>query len=235
MLILNPKLPILEVGLNCGFSSAQKFSHSFAKKFERCPSLFRNDQETLRYKKGVDDLRQLQDRFQSVELGLDSYLYAEKPRIIVRPAIKVAYVRNIGKYGNSTGISRAAESILTWAESKNIWKSNTNLIGVSWDYSSITPLTMCRYDMCIEIPNHIRELKGISIQSLPGGTFAAMQVYIKRPEDIFSVWYWFYYTLKHSPEFQSYRIEDDIGPWYEIFNQNQVDGYGVDLQVHLHK
>ncbi len=225
-------LPILDVALNCGFSSSQHFSRSFTKMFGRCPREYRSVHQ---FNLWGDFLLQ---RFRAEGISYDRQSSADRMDIIRNPPVRVAYVRNFGSYGGSggsTGIREAMDSITRWAKSHRLWTTNTKIIGVSWDYSSTTPTTLCRYDACIPIPKNYSDTSGISVQTLPGGFYATMRTTIKKGNEIFRKWQLSDLILNTSPKFRRYRFESNMGPWYEVFSPTNPDGTReMVLCTHLH-
>ncbi len=207
--------PILDIASHCGFSSSPLFARSFADRFGRCPREYRSvNQFNLR----ENSLRQ---QFQVEGIAYDQM------DIVKTPPIRVAYVRNIGSYfgsGGNAGTREAVDSIVRWAKSHRLWTENTKIIGVSWDYSSNTPDTLCRYDACIPIPNNYSDISGLSVQALPGGFYATMRTTIEKEKESLLNWKLFDLTLSTSPKFKRYQFESNMGPWYEVCSPWNSDG-----------
>ena len=213
--------PILDVALSCGFSSGEHFSRSFAEMFGRCPREYRS---VHRFNLWGDFYRQ---RFRAEGIAYDQQSSGDQMDIVKCPPIRVAYVRNIGSYGDSSGgsgIREAMDSITKWAKSHRLWTTNTKIIGVSWDYSSNTPKTLCRYDACIPIPKNYSDTSGISVQTLPGGFYATMRTTIEKGNKILLNWRLSDLILSTSPKFKCYQFESNMGPWYEVFSPTNPDG-----------
>ena len=215
------KRPIFDIALNCGFSSSQLFSRSFTDKFGCCPREFRSARQ---FNLHSDILLQ---RFRNNGIVYDEQSAGDQVNIVKTAPIRVAYVRNIGRYGGgsgNTGVHMAMTSIIRWAKSQHLWTTDTKLIGVSWDYSSTTPKTLCRYDACIPIPNNYSQTSDISVQTLPGGFYATMQTSIDKDKDIFLNWKLSDFILSTSSKFEHYHFESNMGPWYEVFTPAYPDG-----------
>ncbi len=208
------KWPILDVALNCGFSSSQLFSRSFTDKFGHCPREYRS---VYKFNLREKSLRQL---FQAKGITYDQI------GIVKVAPTRVAYVRNIGSYfgsGGNAGTRMAVESIIKWAKSHGLWAESERIIEVSWDCSSMTPDTLCRYDACIPIPDNYTNTSDISVQTLPGGFYAFMKTTIEKGKEVLLNWKLFDLELSTSPKFKRYKFESNIGPWYEICSPKYFD------------
>ena len=211
LLAYAPNKKILDIASHCGFSNSQNFTRSFAEKFERCPREYRSNRR-FDCKVNVDLLLQ---RFLNQGIVYDQKSSDALVKIVKSPTVRVAYVRNIGRYDGSKGIAEAFELIWRWAEEQNLLSKETNFIGVSWDYSSLTPTTLRRYDACIQIPNDFSVTSNISTQTLPGGSYATMRM--ASWDNILLDWKLLDLTVSTSPRFKPYQYENNTGPWYEIF------------------
>ena len=228
------ELSVFNVATRCGYSSSPFFSRSFGDRFGHCPRDFKDiHRYSLEYDKGNNNVDLMLEQTHTMGIAYDQQYSARQVKIIRSPPIRVAYVRNIGQYGANSGIREAMQSVAKWAKTRRLWTESTRIIGVSWDFSSITPKTLCRYDACIPIPDHYSDTSDISVQTLPGGIYATMRVSIKTAQEIFLLWKLLYLTLDTSPKFNQYQFENNTGPWYEIFEPEFVDGkFDVTLCVY---
>ena len=129
-------LPILSVATKCGFSSAQVFSRAFAHQFGYCPREYKSKYvASLEYREGNRNIGLMREKFRTI--GIDPDMPSTLPQITViqRPQVRVAYVRNIGRYGKDDGMIDAYEQIYNWAQTESLWTEKTELMGVSWDSS----------------------------------------------------------------------------------------------------
>ena len=223
LLAYAPRTKILDIATHCGFSNSQHFTRSFAERFKRCPREYRSFRR-FDSKVNIDSLLQ---RFQNHGIDYDQQSSDERVNIIKSSAIRVAYVRNIGRYGGCEGIGRAYNLLWHWAKRQNLLSKVTKLIGVSWDYSSFTPTELRRYDACIQIPFDFTVTSNISTQTLPGGIFATMRT--GSWENILLDWKVLDLTVSTSPKFKSYIYENNTGPWYEIFNPFVSEEYPQEI------
>ena len=178
-------VPIEEIASKCGFSTNQLFSRTFGDHFGCCPSQFRSNHVfSMEHSRGSENIDLRYTEFRTIGIDRDSPSTFPKIEIVKLPPTKVAYVRSFGKYhGGSDSGKDAVNSILTWSKINCLWTEETELIGVTWDYSSITPETMCRFDACVAIPDYCLPKTGISFQTIPGGYYAVIQVLYKPGEN----------------------------------------------------
>ena len=227
-LLFDKQVPVSKIATNCGFSSNQSFSREFSNKFDVCPRQFRlNHLNSLEDTSGVSYLDSKFTQFQTVGIQSDLNNSAQKIQIVKKLPTKVAYVRSIGRYGGCNEIYKAMQAIKTWGQETGMWIDNTEIIGVSWDYSSMTPKTMCRYDACIPVPDDFQSKTKVSVQTIPGGLYAVVAIPYHRVKDLCLLWHWFSITLRMALKFKNYAAELYAGPWYEIYKSKLFSGRPV--------
>lgn len=182
-LMLTPQKPITDVALECGFSSSQNFSRSFKKNFGIPPSITRdffNWDGIATMLKNAQNGRHETENLLFVETFLKSRgltlpdLLEEKDVLVEikkLPPTRVAYIRTIGGY-TYDAVKPAFHQLTQWALPRHIITDTTFFRGVAWNNSDLTPKEKLIYDVCIEIPDTVKADKWVSVQTLPGGTYA---------------------------------------------------------------
>ena len=204
-LVCDRTKPITGIALDCGFSSSQAFSYAFRHRYELCPRDFRSVN-----RRDFDGLRphQRNSHTKSRKFIADPREHgAVLPvRIEHRPAYHVAYVRNIGNYGNADpGIGAAFHTMAQWARRHGLLHGGTNLIGLCPGSPSITPPGYCIYDVCIQVPHGWPEDEIVSVQTIPAGTYAMLRL-TDGAADIVAHWEWL--TTQWLPESdETYELE----------------------------
>ena len=227
-LVKNKHLPISEIAISSGFTSNQSFSREFGKKFDSGPRRFRLDHiNKVEENNGVSYLNATFEDFHRIGIDYDLQESAEKIQIVRKAPTKVAYIRSIGRYGGCNEIGKAMVAIRDWALETGHWHEDTEIIGASWDYSSMTPKTMCRYDSCVPVPDDFVSNSGISTQIIPGGLYAVAQIPYQSIKDACLIWHWFSLTLRTAPRFKNYIAKLYTGPWYEIYKSDSCTGKSV--------
>ncbi len=186
MLTLDKDKSIVNIALDCGFSSSQNFAKAFKAHFGVTPTYVRRQFSWDRMKnslcKAKNDHEGLPSQIapNSVPDCLLSGPLMEKivelrepmaVRVTEMPNYRVAYVRTIGPYCLETA-TPAFVQLLQWAEPRGLINDKTLVLGVLRDDPSVTPRDKCTYDACITIPESVKSDGRINVQSLQGGKFA---------------------------------------------------------------
>lgn len=228
-------LPIFEIALRCGFSTPQLFSRVFGDRFGYSPAQFREnrlnhveDSSRTGYANSI-----LDDFFQICSETSASVTEGQITLVKLLPT-RVAYVRSIGRYGGCGDISKAMDAIQCWAEQNELWNATSEIIGISWDYSSITPVGLCRYDACVPVPITFPRSSSVSFQAIPGGMYATAKIPYRVPSDLTKIWWWFSLIIKTSARFKNFDPSLTVGPWYEVYKSGSVADFPViELYVYL--
>ena len=231
-------VPVVDIATECGFSSSQLFTRVFGDYFGFCPSQFRSNHVfSMEHKRGHENIDLRYKEFQAIGIDRDSPSTHPQIKIAKLSPIKVAYVRSFGKYhGGSTSMKAAVDSILAWSRANRMRTPQTEFIGVSWDYSSITPESMCRFDACVALHDHYLPDSGMSCQTIPGGYYAVIEVLYEPRENHRLFWKWFFLTLYTSSHFQKFAVQISSGPWLEVYKPNKKEGKNVvEFYVYLNQ
>ena len=231
-------LSVFEIAYRCGFNSAQSFSREFSNKFGCAPRSYRTNHLNILEDNAETSFRQmLFKKFTLIGIDPDFEQSASKIQIKDLKPTRVAYIRSIGRQNGGDLISLSMESMKNWARERGIWSDKSEFIGISWDFSSMTPDSLRRYDAAISIPNNLSLEPGYSSQTIPGGTYAVTQVSYRSVEDFILIWKWFGMALESANKFRMYRPRLNTGPWYEVYkrktekNQNCIEIYApLDLR-----
>ena len=197
MLTLDHDKSILEIALDCGFSSSQNFSKTFKSYFGVTPSYVRAkynwDRVKSRLEKGEGlteeepppgKTRNTKDHPLQSHLTIKRIIEEHVPmsvRVIKMPDFRVAYVRSIGPYRVET-MQPAFDKLMRWAIPRDLMDENTFVIGAIWNDPNVTPVEKCIYDACITIPESVTPHGEINFQQLRGGKFAVYHCELKPGE-----------------------------------------------------
>ncbi|MEM7227126.1 MAG: GyrI-like domain-containing protein, partial [Pseudomonadota bacterium] len=182
--VIRQESSITDIALDCGFSCSQTFSRAFRRQFGIAPRALRSKEcRTFGGFSGVSSRPRISG-------PLISRWEQSPVRIEARPALRLAYVRNIGLYWNADGaISEAFRRLADWARMKGLWSGAREVIGLCPDNSAVTPAGFCLYDACLPVPEEIGEDDVISIQTIPAGHYAVLSVSATARE-MESAWQW---------------------------------------------
>jgi AraC family transcriptional regulator len=144
-----PRRSLMDVAMDCGFSSSSDFSRSFKQRYGTAPSIF--DLGTFRRSRSEELERFLssQDggsRFTSLPVGENPDGFEAHVRHL--PARTVAYIRVLDPYRE--GMAQAAyERLLAWATPRGL--ADGQWLGYMWDEPEIVARKDCRYDAALVV------------------------------------------------------------------------------------
>ena len=227
-------LSIVDIASKCGFSSIQLFSRTFGNHFGYCPRKFRSNHVfSMEHDRGHENSKILYKKFRTIGIYRDLPSTYPQIKIVKLPSTKVAYVRSFG-YNSGSG-KDAYNLIRDWLNVNHLLIENTEIIEVSWGYSSITPEAMYSFETCVPILDNCLTRPGMSFQTIPGGCYAVIKVLHKPGENIRLFWKWLFLTLYTSPVFQKFATEISSGPWLSVYKSKMEKGkYVVEICVYLH-
>jgi len=194
-LFYHTEKPITQIAFDCGFSSSQSFSRAFHRRFGVSPRDFRGSDFWIRNPlPGTVMPEQVRDR-QSLHWAgqfIADPISRARVRVEERPAYRVAYIRFFGPYFNADGgMTATRRRLIQWARRKGLWHENADMIGLCPNNPALTPAQHCQYDVCISVPDHVREDDVVSIQTIPAGTYAVARFdFLESGLSIYSIWEW---------------------------------------------
>lgn len=183
---------ITHTALDYGFSSPEAFSRAFSCRFGVAPR---------RYLRAVQTNRQWASsaaRNSAVRQGGFRETITPAPegasiQIQTIPSFRVAYLRRRGPYNvygfEQDGIGAGFGTLFRLAEQQGFLHDDSCFIGVALNSSRLTFADACLYDICITLHDDIPENDLVSLQTIPGGTFAVLRVACPAPA-IAEYWNW---------------------------------------------
>jgi AraC family transcriptional regulator len=218
LLKADPTMSISAAALECGFESPSVFSRAFKRQFGITAREWDRRAPLNNSKNG-----QVLNGF---PLYTDDQLAAMGFRVEIRPlpAQSLAYIRVANAYSNPARIVNAYERLIAWYAARGGRRGDTLLIGMSQDDPEVTPLRLCRYDICLTVPQDWRGDGDIAIRPLPACYLALLHC----AGDIYAVdraWQYLYrYWLPRSrylpdnlPAMELYRRQPDEIGW-EVYD-----------------
>lgn len=201
MLGIEPETTVLEVALAVGFGSGEAFARAFKSRFGCTPTDWRTE-APRRWAASMAEvrLRRKQRNLDQDDSNPDQALRhgeehnerfvnpqeeaAMQVEIVDFPAVKVAYMRQIGPYGPKIGAF--------WRDTFSPWLAANGLLdrpcyGIGHDDPSVTPPEHCRYDACVEVPEDFVPSGRVNVADLPGGRYAVTK-FQGNPETIGDAW-----------------------------------------------
>lgn len=164
------RFPVVQVALGAGFGTHEAFTRAFRSAFGQSPTQYRRlhaGEVTLKPRRRVhyrpDSLRDFPLH------PLTSR--AMKVQIVHQPALRVAFVRNVGPYHT---VGRAWDRICTELGRRGLLGAGARFIGVSYDDPTVTEPAKIRYDACITVGLEFQPEGDVGVQVIPGGDFARL-------------------------------------------------------------
>jgi AraC family transcriptional regulator len=166
-----PRTTLTGVALRCGFAASSDFSRAFKQAYGFSPRHFTPD-------RFVEESKNRQDLLANAGYGFgmppdpanpDRF----RPRLVERPAQRVAYVRLIGTQ-TPDRLLAAFDRLTAWGR-RNWLVPGAELLGMSRDDPNVTPRQKYSYDFALGLPAGMTPGRDLSITTLPAGRFAALR------------------------------------------------------------
>jgi AraC family transcriptional regulator len=197
-LTIRRDLPVTEVALSFGFSSAATFARAFKAHFGMSASQWRaggferwSAAVTQNRNPGKADGKRgkasggaaWQDRSPQQEIAAMQITVRELP------TVRVAYLRNVGPYG-AHGIPGLWVRLHQWMAPRGLERDDTITLGVAHDDPRVVAPEKCRYDACVVVPEDFRD-DTIDFKHIEGGRHATTP-FVGTAEEINAAWDRFY-------------------------------------------
>jgi len=194
MLILNPKISITEVALDCGFSSSAAFARTFREAFGMSASEWRAggclDESKMRKegRKSSQTPGKIRKDSGATVNYVGGQLLTQRWRIVMNagspltaevevknlPETHVAYIRHIGPYAGDTELfGRLYDRLFKWAGPRGLLRfPETKVLSVYHDNPEVTDEDKLRLDVCISVPEDTAVDGEVGLMGLPAGQYA---------------------------------------------------------------
>lgn len=166
----SPRLSITQAALDSGFNSVSSFSRAFKKRYGISARSW-DRQAMLKERKNGQVLE-----------GFPVYTVAQLEevaasgtftvRVELKPEQKLAFIRVFNPYQG--GVVEAYERLLDWYRGRGGELAQTTLIGMSQDDPTVTPLELCRYDICLTVPPDWSGAGEVSTRIFPACELASL-------------------------------------------------------------
>lgn len=155
----------------CGFNSPISFTRAFKRVFGVPPTQF-DMVEWWRRRDDRDDAAEVSAFFLRPAAPLDPEFSVE---VRERPSARLAIASVWGGYLHPQRLVGAYERLRAWAASARIDATNGRVAGASRDDPDLTPLSRCRYDFVIELPEGVVPPSRFSIADRDRGLWAIVK------------------------------------------------------------
>jgi AraC family transcriptional regulator len=186
---------IIQIAIDCGFSSSQVFARCFKEHFGKTPSNYRQEVSKNCNMNSKNRNEFKLDFHYDTGNGRPSLVFKSLNKIKMKvevkklPKMTVAYIRHIGPYvGNSEVFKNLFERICKWAGGKGLLNADTKFLSIYPDDPSITEENKLRADICVSIAEDTKVEGEIGKQVIEEGLYAVASFDIKDPKDYSKAW-----------------------------------------------
>jgi AraC family transcriptional regulator len=218
--LTDKKRSILEIALQCGYSSPAAFSKSFKKFHGIAPSEWNQNSNS-------GQMNRNNDKDPSANLlntdAISNWRYVMEKKD-VRVEVKeiepktLAYIRYIGPYaGDEALFARLYGQLYKWAGPRNYITEETEFISIYHDNPEITDENKLRVSICLTVPNDTVGEGDINIMTIPGGKYAVGHFEID-PSEYGEAW-----NFMCGEWLSNSGYEPDDRPCFELMVKNPED------------
>ncbi|MES9856662.1 MAG: GyrI-like domain-containing protein [Sedimenticola sp.] len=177
LLIFNPEASVMEVALECGFSSNASFSHAFKDCFDCSPRVWRHSG----YESQTGDLKsswsQAADNphqaYHRNTLEQVAGIALPEVRVMQLPKQRVAYLRHLGY---DLTITPVWQRLIAWASAQGLDTASQQMMGLLHSNPDLIPYEQCRYVACLTLPQGSFRHHEVGVMDIPGGLYASCRV-----------------------------------------------------------
>lgn len=173
---------VLAIALDHGFSSASAFARAFKERFGMSATEWRGGGASVWSKARMAESKQRKADGNAGKAagGGDPYVPGmthtdDEITIQKLPAMRVAYLRHTGPYGEAGKIPDLWRSLRRWAEARDLWTADRLCLGIAQDDPRVTAPEKCRYDAAIVIGDRAIDESAINVAVVPPGKFATVK------------------------------------------------------------
>ncbi|KIC51355.1 AraC family transcriptional regulator [Tateyamaria sp. ANG-S1] len=219
-LVYQPKTPLTQIALECGFSDSAHLSKAFRKAHGCSPTQFRKD-----HPKGFRIRRIGKARPKARDYPGDMNVTVD---IQTMPKRTLASLRLLGPYTHE-GIAGLYAELGKWYQSNLGKPLPDETVSITWSDPSLAVEDTLRMDACYAVPAGIKGSDGVVMRTLEGGRTACLKASLAASEThgISELWDLF---LGHWLPQQ--RIELADRPAYELY-RTTADMSGFDITLCL--
>jgi len=192
LLQYQPERAIADIALCCGFGSQAAFARVFKSYFEVSATQWRNSDSARFSKKSKTDHNRGENVSNGWQVAAAPSLYIEPStnryswtinmlsrkdiavEVKTLPAIRVAYIRNIGTFkGEKEKWASLFQKLMHWAAARDLIRCpETRFFTVFRDDLNITDFSKFKADVCLSIEDNIRPEGEIGVSVIPAGKYA---------------------------------------------------------------
>jgi len=85
---------------------------------------------------------------------------------------RVAYVKHLKGYEESSGIAEAFQTLFAWAGPRGLLSPDMRVLGMSFDNPAVTPKDKCRYYACVAVDDRAQPEGEVGVMNVRPGKYA---------------------------------------------------------------
>jgi AraC family transcriptional regulator len=187
----DPKTPVGDIAMMCGFVNASSFSRAFKAHFGVTTSEFRRREKALYVKDGIrydkngkavskigKHPQRINPQFCSVEFN-QLIIMDTKIEIKQNPELNLIYVRHTGAFNK---IGEAYEKLFRWAGPRGLVTPEARTVTVYHDDPAITAIEKVRQDASLLVVGDVKVDGEIGRSTVPAGKYAVGRFEIRETE-----------------------------------------------------
>lgn len=216
-LVCKRDVSLTNIAYDTGFLSPEAFSRAFKRRYSTSPSIFRRNNVWGTMEFPNQNLGDAQLRIAS-DINSSPNQAFGPPTLRVIPKMRLAYIRHKGAYSFSninapSSIKDTIDILEGWAKEQGIWNKGSSLYGFCCDNPSVTPPSLCQYDVGIAIDEALHEDELVSIRTQQAVKVIALEVMPANWLELLDAWKW---LINHWAPSQGFKIDTHAA--FEIYD-----------------
>jgi AraC family transcriptional regulator len=215
LLRATPELSVTAAAFESGFKSVSVFSRLFKNQYGLNARQWDRQRPLKNSKNG-----QVSDRLPRYTLEhLSDFAAQDEFKVQLRslPEQQLAYIRVYDSYRKFSQVVEAYYRLIEWYRRRGGRLEQTTLYGMSQDDPEVTPLRLCRFDWCLNVPADWEAEGEVSIQNFPACQVATIRCVGDLSQEYRAIQYLFRYWLPHS------RYQPANLPGMEIYRRQPIE------------
>lgn len=235
-LMMNQRLSVSELAVQCGYTDISVFSRNFKQHFGTSPTSWRKQMLT------ESNLSQINRNPEKVKEELSAYFcfhtkslkwktnmeLNKSIEINQLPDMTVAYVRHIGPYKGNEELFRGLwQKLMIWAGPRGLMaQPDLKSLAIYHDDPNITDDMKLRTSICITVPEDTKVDGEVGKMKVEGGQYVVAR-FIVQTHQFAEAWNWVYASW-----FPASGYQPDDKPCFELYTEEPKDGkFTVDICV----
>ncbi|WP_127718250.1 GyrI-like domain-containing protein [Halobacteriovorax sp. HLS] len=162
---------IVDISLECGFSSSSTFSRSFKNNYENSPNDYR---KTGKFKNSKICKELFPEHEYIIPMTIEEKEKLFPVEIRKLPEWNTAYIRVSNSYEGDR-VLKAFSKIIDWAKKSGVFH-NGILFGMSLNDPTITPKNLCTYEVGFACEGDFENNNELSVTRIPSRSYAVTKV-----------------------------------------------------------